>query len=204
MTISAGLAAELAMLSRALDDAGDSIAQRMLRLADEISGSVESYLGLSVTIRSGDPPIMITMLQGGTLAASIHTSARIALPGAEPDSAGARPDIALILYAAAPGAFVDLAADLTWLTRGRGGEITLDQHLTVPAGLTGTLSAASTINQAIGVLIAGGNTPEQAHERLSEPADFGPVDRLSAATRILACLSPYRGPDPSPAAGGGG
>ena len=42
--------------------------------------------------------------------------------------------MAIILYAGSPGTFVDLAADLAWLTARPLTDFVLDQHLTVPDG----------------------------------------------------------------------
>lgn len=96
--------------------------------------------------------------------------------------------MALVLYAGSPGAFVDLAADLAWLTARPLSDFVLDQHLTIPAGSdTGTqLSAASVINQAIGVLIGIGYTPRQADLRLDSQAAHAGTDRYAAAQLILA------------------
>jgi hypothetical protein len=71
---------------------------------------------------------------------------------------------ALILYAQRRGAFIDLAADLSWLTGRDPSEFVLDHHFTLPNHLDAPegLTVASVINQAIGVLIAHGRTPEQA------------------------------------------
>jgi hypothetical protein len=95
------------------------------------------------------------------------------------------------LYAGSPGAFVDLAADLAWLTARPLSDFVLDQHLTIPTpSNTGTqLHAASIINQAMGVLMGRGHTPEQAHRQLdSQAADAG-TDRHAAAQLILAALT---------------
>ena len=55
----------------------------------------------------------------------------------------------------APGTFVDLAADLAWLTARPLSDLVLDRHLPPPAerGAATSLFEASVINQAIGALI---------------------------------------------------
>jgi hypothetical protein len=196
VAINAGLTAELAILSQALDDSEDSIARSVLRLAAEISAAVQSYLGLTVTIMPSASQISFTMLQDGGQPAGVRSSVRIALPSADPGEGDVGPAIALTFYAATPGAFVDLAADLAWLNRGNPTQITLDQHLTVAAGVpTATPSAVSLINQAIGMLIGRGHSPEQARQRLSRPSASGVVDHLDAAVAVLADLGPHREPD---------
>ena len=99
--------------------------------------------------------------------------------------------VALILYARTPGTFVDLAADLAWLTGRPPSEFALDQHLSVPAGSDrGTsLGAASVINQAIGVLIGRGYTPRHAHSKLDTQADRARTDGDTAAQVILDTLT---------------
>ena len=96
--------------------------------------------------------------------------------------------IGLILYAGSPGAFTDLAADLAWLSGRDLSDFAVDQHVTVPAELDGHdgLAALSLINQAIGMLIAHGHTPEQADRELDDRAVQAGVDRQVAATQLLA------------------
>jgi hypothetical protein len=57
----------------------------------------------------------------------VLSSLLLPLPGA-PRAAG-EPSIALVLYAARPGAFVDLAADAAWLTDRPLSSFVLDGHL---------------------------------------------------------------------------
>jgi hypothetical protein len=94
---------------------------------------------------------------------------------------------ALILYAQRRGAFIDLAADLSWLIGRDPSEFVLDHHFTLPNHLDAPegLTVASVINQAIGVLIAHGRTPEQAHRELGARAARGGLDRRNIASRIL-------------------
>jgi hypothetical protein len=67
----------------------------------------------------------------------------------------------------------------------------LDQHLAIPTGAVSgyPLRAASLVNQAIGVLIGRGYTPEQALGHLDAEADRARADRHVVAQRILARLS---------------
>jgi len=61
------------------------------------------------------------------------------------------PAVVLVVYAGSPGTFVDLAADLAWLTARPLSDFFLDQHLPAPAGDAATnLFEVSVINQAIG------------------------------------------------------
>ena len=97
-----------------------------------------------------------------------------------------------MLYAGRSGAFVDLAADLAWLTGRELTDFVLDQQLQLPAQPDGTLAllTASLIDQAIGVLIGRGYTPDQARRELDTDAARAATDRADAAARILAALTP--------------
>jgi hypothetical protein len=181
----ASLAAELAALSAALDEPGSDIEKGLRQLAATAAAAVPSYLGLSMVVTQHDPAFTITLLDhpgtGGDIGASILLSWSNT---ADDDGLAA---VAFILYARSPGAFVDLGADAAWLTVGRSTEFVLDAHLGVPAEPhTGTpIADASALNQAIGVLIGRGRTPEQAHVELDAQAAHSGTDRVAAAHLVL-------------------
>ncbi|HEY5334807.1 MAG TPA: hypothetical protein VIJ71_02160, partial [Mycobacteriales bacterium] len=122
----------------------------------------------------------------------IRTSLMVPLTTAATDASTTSASVALILYAGSPGAFVDLAADLAWITGRAPADFRLDEHRGLPAGHTNRnpLAAMSDINQALGVLIGRGSTPEQAERSLYARAATAGIDLLGAATLILAALSP--------------
>lgn len=183
MKITAAMAA-LAILTEALNEHGTDIAHSLHRLTLDAAAAVSSYLGLSVVVSHSNMPFTVTALADGAVAGDICTSLHVLLGGVGDGHDPA--SVALIVYAGTPGAFVDLAADLAWLTGRPLTEITLDGHLTVPAGpdAAAQLLAASDINQAIGVLIGRGYTPQQAHWQLDTQAD-----RHIAARRILDSIT---------------
>jgi hypothetical protein len=185
----AALAAELEILTAALDDPGTDVAHSLRWLALSAAAAVTSYLGLSVLVARSDPPLAFTVLADGVTAGDAKTSLHVAVPGLG-ERAG-RLAVTVTLYAGAPGAFVDLAADLAWLTKSPVSDFTLDQHLAIPTGAVSgyPLRAASLVNQAIGVLIGRGYTPEQALGHLDAEADRARADRHVVAQRILARLS---------------
>jgi hypothetical protein len=188
MKISAAMAADLGILTAALDEPGADVLHSLHRLGVEAHAAVPSFLGLSVTVDGSDPSFTFTSVEEGA-ADGVRSSLRLTLPGAA--EGWASPPVALILYAGTPGTFVDLAADLAWLTGRPPSDFALDQHLSVPewsdAGTS--LRAASVINQAIGVLIGRGYTPRQAHSTLDSQADGAVTDRYSAAQSILDTLN---------------
>lgn len=184
MNITAALAADLRVLTDALDEPGVDIEHSLHQLTLDAAAAVPSCLGLSVVVTNSDPPFTVSVLADGALAGDIRTSLHVLVPGT---GAGRGPAAALILYAGALGTFVDLAADLAWLTGRPLTAVTLDEHLTVPAGpdIATQLQAASDINQAIGVLIGRGYTPQQADWQLDTQAANNQTGRHSAAQLIL-------------------
>ena len=110
------MAAALAILTEALDEPGTDIAHSLHRLTLDAAAAIPSHLGLSVVVSHSDPPFTVTTLADGAVAGDICTSLHVPLPGI---GAGHEPaSVAVILYAGTPGTFVDLAADLAWLTGG--------------------------------------------------------------------------------------
>ena len=181
------LAAELASLTAALDEPGPDIGRGLRLLAAAAAAAVSSYLGLSVVVTRSDSLFTVALLEDGVTAGDIGTSILLALPGAGDGQDLAA--VAFVLYARAPGAFVDLAADVAWLTGRPLTDFPLDQHLTVPDAAT-PLVEASVINQAIGVLIGRGYTAQQAHWELDTQAAHRGTDRVTVACVILARLPP--------------
>jgi hypothetical protein len=188
MKVTAALAADLGILTAALDEPGADVLHSLHRLGVDAQAAVPTYLGLSVTVDGSDPPFTFTTFEEGA-ADGVRTSLRLTLPGV--GDGWASPWVALTLYARTLGTFVDLAADLAWLTGRPPSDFALDQHLNLPAGSdAGTsLRAASVINQAIGVLIGRGYTPRQAHSRLDTQADGAGTDRYTTAQFILDTLT---------------
>ena len=187
MKIGAALAADLGILTAALDEPGADVLHSLHQLGVDAQAAVPTYLGLSVTVDGSDPPFTFTTLEDGA-ADDVRTSLRLMLPGV--GDGRASPAVTLTLYAETPGTFVDLTADLAWLTGRPPSDFVLDQHLSVPAGSdAGThLRTASVINQAIGVLIGRGYTPGQAHRELDTQADGAGTDRHTTAQLILDTL----------------
>jgi hypothetical protein len=188
MKIGAALAADLGILTAALDEPGADVLHSLHQLGVNAQAAVSTYLGLSVTVDGSDPPLRFTTLEDGT-ADDVRTSLRLTLPGV--GDGWASPSVTLILYAGTPGTFIDLSADLAWLTGRPPSDFALDQHLSVPAGSdAGTyLRTASVINQAVGVLIGRGYTPGQAHRELDTQADSAGTDRHTTAQFILDTLT---------------
>lgn len=187
MEIFAALAADLALLTAALDDPRADIADAVHRFGVVTRLAVPSYLGLSVIAAGVDPPMTITVMTDEARGGEVRASLRIPLSQLRPGRHGL--DVAMILYAAAERAFVDLAADLARIIDRKLGDVSVDEHLVVHDGRGGdSVRTLSMINQAVGVLLSRGLTPEQAHDELDARAAATGTDRAAAAAGILAEL----------------
>jgi len=200
--ISAALAADLAVLTESLHEPGADISRTLRQLATDARIAVRSYLGLSAVLAVGGYRLAFTALEDDARPEDIRASLRISFPPDVPAADEPAATTSLFLFAASPGAFLDLAADLGWLTTGSGGLGTagfvLDEDLTVPhdpAAPSG-LKTQSTVDQAVGVLIGRGDTPGQAYQHLDRLAADAGVDRLTAAEAILAELDGPSRTDP--------
>lgn len=185
MAFLAALAADLHTLSVTLDatDIDVDIVDTFTQLNAAAAAGVGSYLGLCVTVTGSD-----TTVQSNTMSHDVEVvGSSVKIPTPTIDDARL-PVVSVVLYAATPGAFTDLAADLVWLTGTDQTEFRLDQDLTPPPAAAGanTLTLTSTINQAIGMLIGQGHTPEQAAQHLATLAAHDHANLPAAAAAVLA------------------
>jgi hypothetical protein len=194
MELSAALARDLALLSDAIDDdsaAGGTrvdLAASLTSTVRAAQAAVESFVGLAVLTGPHETDLRFTVLHDGASPADVRSSLRVPFRAASADD----PAPAVIFFASTPGAFVDLAADIAWLTGREPIELALDEHLDLSDDLdsAGTVAALSAVDQAVGVLLAHGRTPEQARADLARRAanDGGDLER--AAERTIADLVP--------------
>ena len=101
------------------------------RSSQYAANAVATYLGLSVLVARSEPAFAFTVLADGVVAEDVRTSLQVIVPG--PGERAGRFAVTVTLYARSPGAFVDLAADLAWLTKSPVSDFVLDQHLALPA-----------------------------------------------------------------------
>jgi hypothetical protein len=182
--ITAALAADLALLSEALDETDPDITESLDHFVADVRLAVRSYLGLTVISGSATFPLTLTVMEGSTHPGDVLSSLMMPLSDGTADDSGV--PLAVVLYAARPGAFVDLAADLSWLTDRPLSDFALDQHLSGPAQPDGGARAASLVNQAIGLLVGRGYTPEQAEREIDARAASARHSRTDAAEIIVA------------------
>jgi hypothetical protein len=182
--VSAALVADLKALTDVLDEPGVDLEQLLRTLAVDAQRAVDSYLGLAMTLIIDGYPITLTAID----AVDIATSLRLPL-----DVLGdADPGSVLVLYAAKPGAFVDLAADFSFALGLSPGIVALDDDLTptnVSPGLIG-LAELAQVNQAIGILIERGHLPDGARAELHRLADRGHTTVAAAARQVISITRP--------------
>ena len=133
----------------------------MASLHEAFLVAVPSGLGLAMTIAVSPDEVTVSTLDGSSDRAA--TSLRIPL-GAWTDLG---PGSGVVFYAASGGALVVLAADLGRLLDLRD-ELVLDGHLR-PGDrhrLTSGLDEVSVVQQAVGLLIDRGRTPQSARDEL--------------------------------------
>jgi hypothetical protein len=176
------LAADLATLTRALGNPDTDLEASMRLLDAALHAAIESYLGLRIRSTAGGAPVVLTAVHDPARPGPVCSSLRI--PLVVLGTSG--PEDALIFYAANAGAFVDLAADITWALSAGQATLVLDDDLTVDLGTpAGTgLAEMSVINQAIGALIAQGFPADAAAVELGHRADAR-ASSLDAAARHL-------------------
>lgn len=187
MEIAAALAAELGYLTAALDEPGADVGDSLRRLTAGATVAIPTFLGLSVTVVGSDPAFTFTAFVDGVGAVDVGTSLRLALPSVDPRHLS---PVVVVFYAGSPGAFVDLAADLAFLTARPLSDFAVDQHLPGPAeqAYATDLFEVSIINQAVGALIDQGYTPEQAERHLEVESAAAGISRYAVGLRILAGL----------------
>lgn len=167
MDISTALVEGVSALMADLDQPRPSLLDALKALNRDAKRALRSYLGLQLLMGDADQVITLTSMSP---VASVPVSASLCLPLSAIGSSGRSSDV-IIFFADNPGAFVDLAADLTYAFGLAAPVIVLDAHQpsTLVSGLAGVEDAA-TIDRAIGALIERGHHPDRALGRLRELA----------------------------------
>lgn len=191
MSVGPDLDTLLDLLTQTLDEPEADLRRTVDGLLEALGLAVPSCSGLTVRLAGPRGPVQISVQDNdpdGTRPARSSLWVRL----------GPTEATELIVRAGAAGAFVDLAADLAWLLGRSIEEIVLDRHLESEADDVHSLAAATEIDQALGVLLAGGLTPEEAERRLEDLATLFGVEKQGAAQRILAGLDGRDGVGPTP------
>jgi len=174
---------QFAVLTDALEDPGTDLRTVLAVLVDDLRAAIPSVLGVTVTITEAGDAVTLTSAEPDLMALA---GASLRIPLDEVFMAG--PGSTVTFYAARPGAFVDLAADIRY-AYGLNGQIVIDGHLDnhVPSvgtpGVTG-LAELLLINRAIGVLIGQGHQ-DNPRSVLQWRADQAGTTLLDAAQKLL-------------------
>lgn len=196
MDLSRSLRAQLDRLVTDLDADGVGLVPRELEeLVTSLSTTIDSFSGLTLTVVHDGQPVTVTAL-GPPEDEPPRTSLRWT-PDPQPGAAPAE----LILYAGTPGAFVDLAADLSYVRSRRTGatvtpDVRLDLDLPPPSpvsDLTG-LDELALLNRACGVLMERGADPDDAMAELVRQAETSGLDRYGYARLVLESVRGPRSP----------
>jgi hypothetical protein len=191
----AALRADLDALTEALGDPGTDLTALVGAVTADIRLAIASYLGMSLTLIVDGYPLTFTLMDEAAWAAGaidavgaadapvIGSSVVLPLPAI----CAAEPGSALVLYAAKPGAFVDLVADLSYAVGLALDEFVLDAHLEPPAGGS-ALYELSQVNLAIGILIERGHTIDDAHTELQRRAQRHQITVHAAARALVQAL----------------
>ena len=175
----------------------EGIQDAVAALARSLSHAIASYQGFRLTLVDDEHPVSMIDFAAQDLQPS--TSLRVDLSLLVSD---ADPASRIVFYAEAPGAFVDLAADLQHALRGSadsysapevegpdvaGTGIELDGDLPPISTVSAIVGLAefSTINRAVGLLIGRGLSPECAHEALCVGAAAATVEKHLFAALLL-------------------
>ena len=213
MDLPAALLAHLKDLTASIGQDGQDLNDTLTALTAALNSTAATYCGLRLTIVENQWLITLTAFTDGHDAnghdVPVGTSLRLPLALVSPAvDHGSR----VVFFAVTPGAFIDLAADLSYVLGGipvsqasppadgddhrDHGGAGLDGHrraieldLDLPllsrvSGLTG-LAELTVLNRAIGMLVAQGSDIEQAHQLLRRDAAAAGVEPHVYAARIL-------------------
>jgi hypothetical protein len=189
MSMSAALAAELVVLTEALDDPDADLNVLLGQLAHDAGIAVPSFLGLAINVALdlSDSPIIFSSFSFG---AGSGIASSLLVPISAPDASA----VQVVFYAGVPGAFIGLAADAGIALGLAPDACVLDAHLTPPpassseAGST-ALSTLVVVNRAVGVLVDRGFTPEAALQELRRRAEAEGSRLHDAAQAVLRSVT---------------
>jgi hypothetical protein len=201
----AAVLAHVQNLTASIGQDDRDLSDTLAALATALRSTATSYCGFQLTVVGNQWPVTLTAFDDGH-DAPIGTSLRIPLGLVSRMVDG---ESRVVFFAGTPGAFTDLAADLSHALGGipvNGRSSTAnnaDDHGTrvdghrkvieldidlLPAsrtsGLTG-LAELTVLNRALGMLIQQGHDIEQAHQLLRREAAAAGVEPHIHAARIL-------------------
>ncbi len=185
---------DLVHLGNTLDLDGDDLTSPLHDLVAALQTAVPSYRGLCLSLVDNGSAVRLSYFLPSLDGDAVATSFCLPFDALGVDVST---ESRIVFYALTPGAFVDLAADLSHaldvptaqLGDGRrdGRRIVLDADLpptTLVSGVTG-LDDASAINRAVGILLHQGHHPHRAHAELRRRAAAAGLETPAYAARLL-------------------
>jgi hypothetical protein len=206
----AALLAHLQDLTASIGQDDQDLDDTLAVLTAALHSTATTYCGFQLTIVENRWPVTLTAFADGHDAdghdVPVGTSLRLPLALVSPT---ADTESRVVFFAVTPGAFTDLAADLSYAlggvpvdsalpavdgvdqrgTRVDGQRRAIELDVDLPprsrvSGLTG-LAELTVLNRAIGILVAQGHDVEQAHHVLRRKATAAGVEQHIYAARIL-------------------
>jgi hypothetical protein len=165
---SASVLADLLALSQALDEPDSDLESLLRDLGASCALAVSSCLGFSITLVVDGAAVSVTLLEQPLSYRYIVTSVTIPLTSLGGLSAGSE----ITLFAATPGGFVDLAADLSYALELHPRMAQFDRYL-MPAAKETSLTGLDNVkarNQAVGILLDQGYDLNEAGAELDRLA----------------------------------
>lgn len=172
----------LERLSESIGQDPELIVHAARDLGGQLEVSVSHFRGTRIQLIEQGQPVVFTATHPQDPVTDIETSLELPI-----DLGRGRPTATIWMYAAAPGAFIDLAADLASALDLRLPCVRLDTDLpgTLRSGATG-LVELRLINYALGVLINDGCPAELALDTLTRHATECCQSTLDHAIQMLA------------------
>ncbi|MGV8874476.1 MAG: hypothetical protein ACOH2Q_18230 [Rhodococcus sp. (in: high G+C Gram-positive bacteria)] len=187
MKLQPRLLADLARLTTALDSSTVDLAQLVDRLSADIGAAVSAVMSITLTVIIDGEYFEVSASTGSSADRMPVSSLRLTL--ADPRSTGT--EKYLLILSGTAGALVDFAADVSYSLGLGGDSAVLDKHLR-GAGDAGSsepdthaLADVSEVNQAIGVLIAGGRSAAEGRAELHRLAAQSGRPTAEVARRTL-------------------
>ena len=187
MKLQPRLIEDLETLTESSDSSTVDLARLARQLAADIDVAVPSVVSISLTVTVDGERFEVSASTSPPHRGAIASSLEVTLAGLA-DSRSARQ---LLILSGTSGALVDFAADVGFALGLAEGAAVLDRHL-VRGGGTDSQSAdspsladVSEVNQAIGVLVAGGRTVGEARAELTRLAERSNRSTVDEAGRTL-------------------
>jgi hypothetical protein len=206
----AALLAHLQDLTASIGQDDQDLDDSLAVLTAALHSTATTYCGFQLTLVENQWPVTLTAFTDGHDADGhdipVGTSLRLPLVLVSP---AVDPESRVVFFAVTPGAFTDLAADLSYAlggipvdlalpavdgvdqrgTRADGQRRVIELDVDLPSrsrvsGLAG-LAELTLLNRAIGILVAQGHDIEHAHQVLRRDAAAAGVEPHVYAARIL-------------------